>query len=67
MAVNGFVLEGGGSNYATFSKGAKIYRVDLIKSKKGQNLYGKYCTLQNRCEKAKGHLRLHLQKCRERS
>ena len=33
-AVNGFVLEGGGSNYATFSKDSKIYRVDLIKSKK---------------------------------
>ncbi len=33
-AVNGFVLEGGGSNYATFSKDSKIYRVDLVKSKK---------------------------------
>ena len=33
-AVNGFVLEGGGSNYATFSKDSKMYRVDLIKSKK---------------------------------
>ena len=33
-AVNGFVLEGGGSTYATFSKDSKIYRVDLIKSKK---------------------------------
>ena len=33
-AVNGFVLEGGGSNYATFTKGSKTYRVDLLKSKK---------------------------------
>jgi len=32
--VNGFVLEGGGSTYATFSKDAKMYRVDLMKSKK---------------------------------
>jgi general secretion pathway protein C len=33
--VNGFVLEGGGSNYATFSKESKMYRVDLKKGKKG--------------------------------
>lgn len=32
--VNGFTLEGGGSNYATFVKEGKTYRVDLIKSKR---------------------------------
>jgi len=32
--LNGFVLEGGGSNYATFTKDAKTYRVDLVKSKR---------------------------------
>ncbi len=32
--VNGFVLEGAGSNFATFSKNSKTYRIDLIKSKK---------------------------------
>jgi len=31
--INGFVLEGAGSNFATFSKNAKTYRVDLIKGK----------------------------------
>ena len=31
--VNGFVLEGAGSNYATFSKNSKTYRVDLVKGK----------------------------------
>ncbi len=35
-AINGFVLEGAGSNYATFSKNAKIYQVDLIVSTKGK-------------------------------
>ncbi|SFV56939.1 General secretion pathway protein C [hydrothermal vent metagenome] len=29
--INGFVLEGAGSNYATFSKGSKMYRLNLIK------------------------------------
>ncbi|KYJ86957.1 PDZ domain-containing protein [Sulfurovum riftiae] len=33
--INGFTLEGAGSNYATFSKNGKIYRVDLTKGKKG--------------------------------
>ncbi len=33
--INGFMLEGAGSNYATFSKNGKHYRVDLIKGKKG--------------------------------
>ena len=32
--INGFVLEGAGSNFATFSKDSKTYRVDLLKSKK---------------------------------
>ena len=32
--INGFVLEGAGSNFATFSKNAKTYRVDLFKRKK---------------------------------
>ena len=31
--INGFVLEGAGSNFATFSKNKKTYRVDLIKGK----------------------------------
>jgi len=31
--INGFTLEGAGSDYATFSKNGKAYRVDLIKSK----------------------------------
>jgi len=35
--INGFVLEGAGSNFATFSKDAKNYRVDLIKSKKNSS------------------------------
>ena len=34
-AINGFVLEGAGSNYATFSKDAKTYQIDLIVSRKG--------------------------------
>lgn len=34
--LNGFVLEGGGSNYATFTKDAKTYRVDLITGKSSQ-------------------------------
>jgi len=33
--INGFTLEGAGSNYATFSKNGKSYRVDLIKGQKG--------------------------------
>ncbi len=33
-AINGFVLEGAGSNFATFSKDAKTYRVNLVKSKR---------------------------------
>ena len=31
--INGFVLEGAGSNYATFSKNSKTYKVDLVKGK----------------------------------
>jgi len=31
--INGFTLEGGGSNYAIFVKDSKTYRVDLLKSK----------------------------------
>ena len=34
-AINGFVLEGAGSNYATFSKNSKTYKVTLIISTKG--------------------------------
>lgn len=33
--INNFVLEGAGSNYATFSKNAKTYQVNLIVSRKG--------------------------------
>ncbi|UPT77583.1 PDZ domain-containing protein [Sulfurovum sp. XGS-02] len=35
-AINGFVLEGAGSNYATFSKDAKTYQINLIVSRKGE-------------------------------
>lgn len=34
--INGFVLEGAGSNYATFSKNAKTYQINLIVSRKGE-------------------------------
>jgi len=33
--INGFMLEGAGSNFATFSKRSKTYKLNLIKSKKG--------------------------------
>ena len=33
--INGFVLEGAGSNYATFSKNSKTYKITLIISTKG--------------------------------
>ena len=36
-AVNGFVLEGAGNNFATFSKNTKTYRVDLLKPKKSSS------------------------------
>jgi len=35
-SINGFVLEGAGSNYATFSKNAKIYQINLIVSTEGK-------------------------------
>jgi len=35
--INGFTLEGAGSNFATFSKDAKTYSVDLSKSKKNSS------------------------------
>jgi general secretion pathway protein C len=35
--INGFILEGAGSNFATFSKDSKIYKIDLIKSKKSNS------------------------------
>lgn len=34
-AINGFMLEGAGNNYATFSKDAKTYKVPLAISSKG--------------------------------
>ncbi|HEY9190450.1 MAG TPA: PDZ domain-containing protein [Sulfurovum sp.] len=34
-AINGFVLEGAGNDYATFSKDAKTYKVDLMIKTKG--------------------------------
>ena len=33
--INGFILEGAGSTFATFSKNSKTYQISLIKSKKG--------------------------------
>ena len=38
--INGFVLEGAGSNFATFSKNAKTYQISLIKSKKDTKSIG---------------------------
>jgi len=35
-SINGFVLEGAGSDFATFSKNGKSYQVNLIISKKGE-------------------------------
>lgn len=35
--INGFVLEGAGNNYATFSKDAKTYQINLIVSRKGDD------------------------------
>ena len=35
-SINGFVLEGAGSNYATFSKNSKSYQINLVISKKGE-------------------------------
>jgi len=35
--INGFVLEGAGRNFATFSKNSKTYQISLIKSKKAAN------------------------------
>jgi len=40
--INGFVLEGAGSNFATFSKKSKTYRIDLIKSKEKAKSITKY-------------------------
>jgi len=34
--VNGFILEGAGNNFATFSKNAKTYRVELVKIAKNK-------------------------------
>ena len=38
--INGFVLEGAGSNFATFSKASKTYKVNLLKSKKDSKSIG---------------------------
>jgi general secretion pathway protein C len=38
--INGFVLEGAGSNFATFSKNAKTYQINLVKSKKSTKSMG---------------------------
>ena len=35
-SINGFVLEGAGSNYAAFSKNGKTYQISLIVSTKGK-------------------------------
>ncbi len=35
-AINGFVLEGAGNNYATFSKNAETYKITLMVSKKSK-------------------------------
>ncbi len=38
--INGFVLEGAGNNFATFTKASKTYKVDLLKSKKDSKSVG---------------------------
>ncbi len=38
--INGFTLLGGGSNYATFTKEGKTYKVDLVKAKKSSSSQG---------------------------
>jgi len=38
--INGFVLEGAGNNFATFSKNAKTYQISLIESKKDTKSIG---------------------------
>ena len=38
--INGFVLESAGSNFATFSKASKTYKVNLLKSKKDSKSIG---------------------------
>jgi len=35
--INGFVLEGAGQNYATFSKKSKTYQITLLKGKKSKD------------------------------
>ena len=35
--INGFILEGAGNNFVTFSKDAKTYRVQLVKIAKNKN------------------------------
>jgi len=35
--INGFILEGAGNNFATFSKNEKRYRVQLVKKTKNKN------------------------------
>ncbi|MGC9350514.1 MAG: PDZ domain-containing protein [Sulfurovum sp.] len=44
--VNGFVLEGAGSDYATFSKNEKFYKVTLLKPKKSKEGTGSITTVK---------------------
>ncbi|MFT7879462.1 MAG: PDZ domain-containing protein [Sulfurimonas sp.] len=45
--VNGFVLEGAGSDYATFSKNDKLYKVTLLKPKKRNQGSGSITTVKS--------------------
>lgn len=43
-AINGFILEGAGNDFAIFSKAGKTYQVPLLKSKSAQNSIGEIST-----------------------
>jgi general secretion pathway protein C len=45
--VNGFVLEGAGSDFATFSKNEKLYTVTLLQPKKGSGGVGSITTVKS--------------------
>lgn len=50
--VNGFVLEGAGSDFATFSKNEKLYTVILLQPKKGSGGVGSITTVKGSDEES---------------
>ena len=52
--INGFVLEGAGSNYATFSKNSKTYKITLIISTKGDKAIKRTPVSSSKGSKVKG-------------